>query len=55
MDTNSITTVISTLGFPIATAVALFWYICTMTKDLTQAINNNTLVTTRLLEKLDEK
>lgn len=46
--------IISTVGFPIVTACGLFWYIVTTTKEMINAINNNTLVITRLLEKMDE-
>lgn len=59
MDVNSVTQIISTVGFPIAMCIALLWYI----KDLTdkhkqeteqfiQALNNNTLVLQKLCDTL---
>ena len=41
MDASTITTLVSTLGFPIVTSVALFWYV----------VNNNKQ-TNETLEKL---
>lgn len=60
MDVNSIVTIIGSLGFPIAACLACFYYI-KYTNDqhkeeigkLTEAINNNTLVIQRLLDKMD--
>lgn len=59
MDANTIITLIQTLGFPICVAVALFWK---MDKDdirhrdaeekMTEALNNNTVVLTKLTERL---
>lgn len=56
---DEITTLISTLGFPIASCIALFWY---MTKEserhkeetdkLKQSIDNNTLIITKLYERM---
>lgn len=52
---------ISTLGFPIAAYVGLFWYM--MRKDeqhkaeidlLSQAVQNNTLVMTEVRDRLDQ-
>lgn len=60
MDVNSVITIISTVGFPIAVCLILFFYIYkrqektdeTISK-LTETINNNTLVIQRLIDKLD--
>lgn len=59
MDMNSITEVISNLGFPIAVCVALFWYLMKQneahreeTEKLRQALENNTLIITKLYERL---
>ena len=52
---------ISTLGFPIAAYIGLFWYI--MKKDeqhkeeinlLSNAVQNNTIVMTEIRDRLDE-
>ena len=61
MDLNGIMTVISTVGFPIAACVAMFWYM--QKKDISHAqqidkfsesFNSNTEVMTKLLERLDK-
>jgi len=62
MDANTIITVISNIGFPIACAVAIFVY---WQKDreanlqaldkLRKTVDNNTAIITRLLEKLEGK
>lgn len=60
MDLNSITQIISTVGFPIAMCLMLFWYIKDMnekhkdeTDKFTQALNENTIVLQKLCDKLD--
>lgn len=62
MDVNSIVTLISNLGFPIVVCAAMFWYINkqadqhkTEMDKVTEAITNNTLIVTRLCEKLDRE
>lgn len=59
MDTNALVQIISNLGFPIAMCGALFWYINKQTElhkeemhELKQSIDNNTLVITKLYERL---
>lgn len=59
MDTNAITTLITSVGFPIVVCLICFWYIKTMTeshkdevKQLTAAIQNNTLVMQHLVDKM---
>ena len=47
--------IISTLGFPIATAVALFWYMVTEQKELRSVIDNNSNILLRILEHLKEE
>lgn len=61
MDANAIVTMISTVGFPIAACVALFWQINeiqTQHKEemdgVKEALNNNTLVVQKLVDKLSE-
>lgn len=59
MDANAIVQIISNLGFPIAMCGALFWYINKQlelhkeeTHELKQSIDNNTLIITKLYERL---
>lgn len=51
--TSSLITAISTVGFPIVMCGALFWYIQVKIDKMTEALNANTLVITKLLERLD--
>lgn len=60
MTVADITQLIGSLGFPIVACCALFWDRVTNTRQqnenmatLTEAINNNTMVVNKLLEKLD--
>lgn len=59
MDMNSVIEFINTLGFPIAVCGALFWYLIKQneahreeTEKLRQALENNTLIITKLYERL---
>lgn len=59
--TNVILTAISTVGFPIVVACALFWKMNKQDEDhkhemekVTDAINNNTIALTKLVDKLNE-
>ena len=61
MGANDIVTIISTVGFPIAACVALFWQSNEMQKShkeemdgVKEALNNNTLVVQKLVDKLSE-
>ena len=61
MGVNDIITLISTVGFPIAACVALFWQIDEMRKShkeemdgVKEALNNNTLVVQKLVDKLSD-
>lgn len=45
--------VISNLGFPICMVVYFIWDKTHVTTQLTEAIENNNTILTRLLEKLD--
>lgn len=59
MDVNTVTTAISTLGFPIVMCGVMFWYML-KEKDahkeemnsVTEALNNNTLILQKLCDKL---
>lgn len=52
MNINDIITLISSVGFPIVAAGALFWYMNKTQKENTEAIHNNTLVMQKLIDKL---
>ena len=59
MDMQSATTLISTVGFPIAVCLICFWYINKQqeqhkaeTDKLAEALNNNTLVMQKLVDRL---
>lgn len=69
MDMTSVSTLISTVGFPIAMAMIMFYFLMKeqqshkeemseMTKAIektTEAVNNNTSLIQRLLDKLEVK
>lgn len=57
---NIILQAISTVGFPIVVAAAMFWKMNKQDEDhkqemnkITEAINNNTIALTKLLDKLN--
>lgn len=57
---NIILTAISTVGFPIVVACAMFWKMNKQDEDhkqemskVTEAINNNTVALTKLIDRLD--
>ena len=59
MDINIILQAISTVGFPIVVAAAMFWKMNKQDEDhkaemgkVTEAINNNTVSLTRLIDKI---
>lgn len=59
MDLNTVMTAISSLGFPIAMCIAMFWYMTKQTEThkeevakMTEALNNNTLALSRLEMKM---
>lgn len=59
MDLNTVMTAISSLGFPIAMCIAMFWYMTKQTEThkeevakMTEALNNNTLALNRLETKM---
>lgn len=62
MDAGTITSIIGSLGFPIAAAVGLFWYMIKQDEKhreeingLREAVNNNTLVIQKLLDKMGDE
>lgn len=61
MDINIILQAISTVGFPIVVAGAMFWKMNKQDEDhkeemnkVTEAINNNTIALQKLIDKLGE-
>lgn len=52
MDVSNIVTIISTVGFPIASWIVLAWYIYKVQGEATKAINNNTIALLKLCDKL---
>lgn len=61
MGVNDVVSIISTVGFPIAACVALFWQSNQMHKQhkeemdgVKEALNNNTLVVQKLVDKLSD-
>ena len=72
MDTNTIITMIGSLGFPIVACIAMGWFFAKVNdnyrndikeinanhkeevKAMTEAINNNTLVIQKLIDKMEE-
>lgn len=51
---DNIVQLISSVGFPIVCCVALGYFIVNELKELRTAINNNTLVIQKLLDKLNK-
>ena len=61
MDIQSVSQIISALGFPIAVCLICFWYINKKDQDhkeesnkMAEAINNNTAVMQKLISKLED-
>lgn len=59
MDTNVIVQLISSLGFPIACCIAMFWQNNKLNENhkeetckLNEAINNNTIALNHLIDKI---
>lgn len=62
MEFNEIISAICTVGFPIVAYGALFWYVLrkdtehkTEVEKMTEAINNNTIALTKLIERLENE
>lgn len=61
MDTQSMVELISQVGFPIAVCLICFWYINKIQGNhkeeidsMKEALNNNTIVLQKLVDKLDK-
>lgn len=59
MDTNVIVQLVSSLGFPIACCIAMFWQNNRLNEThkeevskLNEALNNNTIALNRIIDKL---
>lgn len=52
MDANTIAALISSVGFPIVSAGALFWYMVTEERKTREVIENNTHVIFKILEHI---
>lgn len=59
MDISTISTIISTVGFPIAACIAMFWYNNKQSDihkqeidKLSDALNNNTIALTKLTDAI---
>ena len=69
MDINPVVTIISQFGFPIGISIILMWYIYRTNEEqkkerdnhkqeidkLSEAVNNNTLVMQKLIDRLEVK
>ena len=62
MDVTAIVQIVSNLGVPVASLVAMFWMLNKEREDhklesekFVEAINNNTVVMTKLAERLEPK
>ena len=60
MEVETVVSIISQIGFPIAVCLICFWYINSIQKQhkeemdkMSEAIANNTLVMQKLVDKLD--
>ena len=62
MDYEVVQAFITSVGFPIAMSLLLFWYVKEQNtshkdeiKNLSEAVNNNTLILQKLVDLLDRK
>ena len=53
MDASTITELISNVAFPIAAVVMMFYYSTKTVEDMRKTIEENTLIMTKVVEKLD--
>ena len=54
MEITTLSQLIATLGFPIVTTGALFWYMVTEERELRNVIKNNTDVLIKILEHIKD-
>ena len=55
MDPASASQIISSVGFPIAAAIGLFWYMVTENRETRKVVENNTQVLLRILEHVTKE
>lgn len=53
MDVSAITELVSNVAFPIAAFVMMFYYSTKVVEDMRKTIEENTLIMTKVVEKLD--
>lgn len=53
MDMSAITELISNVAFPISAFVMMFYYSTKTVEDMRKTIEENTLIMTKVVEKLD--
>lgn len=53
MDVSAITELVSNVAFPIAAFVMMFYYSTKTVEDMRKTIEENTLIMTKVIEKLD--
>lgn len=53
MDVSVITELLSNVAFPIAAFVMMFYYSTKTVEDMRKTIEENTLIMTKVIEKLD--
>lgn len=52
MDVQTVSQLISTVGFPIAVCIYMAWDRHTSQKEMTKALDNNTIALTQILEHM---
>lgn len=55
MDVTQITTVISTVGFPIVMCLLMAWYFTKRDETMTKALNDLTTAVNRLCARMEEE
>ena len=55
MDPATISQMIGSLGFPIVTAGAMFWYMVTESRDTRKVVENNTKALVQVLEHVKKE
>lgn len=55
MDIQTVGQLIGTYGFPIVAYGALFWYIVKENRENRKVIENNTLILTKILERITKE
>lgn len=53
MDVSTITDLVSNVAFPIAAFMMMFYYSTKTVEDMRKTIEENTLIMTKVVEKLD--